>query len=99
MARNKKRKTKKQKPVYPKAIEIVEEDETFKLYKIWSKNKRSSEPFVVSDNLADVVEEYQEKCEKWNIKPDMKTIFKLVNNHKSKEQNNEEADIFKSRYV
>lgn len=100
MARNKKRKpkSKKQKPVYPKAIQIVEEDETFKLFKVWNGDKKSSEPFSVSDNLADILDDYKEKCEKWKIKPDMKIIKKLVNNHKSKETN-EEADVFKGRYV
>ena len=82
---------------YPKAIKIVDNDGEFRLFKVWVGNKVSKEPFAITENLEDLVEAYKEACEKWKIKPKVKEIKVLINNHQQKEVSNDKANFFESR--
>lgn len=73
----------------PKDIKIEELDSEFRFYKVWSGKVVAKEPFLITTEIADVVERYKEYCTKWNLKPDMKLVYKLVNNNNQKLESNE----------
>jgi len=79
------------KPITPKGIKIVELDDEYRFYKIWSGNKVVAEPFLITSDIEDVVSRYDEYCRKWNIKPDMELVYKLVNNNNQKKQKDESS--------
>ena len=99
MARNK-RPRKKQVTSYPKSIRIIDEDGEFRMFKVWGGKKVSKEPFIITDNLEDLVEAYEEGCTKWQIKPDIKYIRALINKYQQskKEATNEQANFLKGHF-
>lgn len=98
MPANKRPKRKRILAYYPKAIKIVEEDNEFRLFKVWNGNKVSKDPFAVTDNLEDLIEVYKESCEKFGVKPKIKEIRELINHQQQTKVSNEEANFFKSYY-
>ena len=84
-----KRKNPIKKSRTPKGIKVEELDDEFRFYKIWSGNVVAKEPFLITTEIADVVERYHEYCTKWNLNPDMKLVYKLVSNNNQKVESNE----------
>lgn len=92
------KKRKKQPPKKPKPrLEIVDENGIFSLYKHYSRDKKSIDPILTTDNLADFIESYAEICKQYVISPDEKTIYRLINKHNKEEVNND-TSLFKGRY-
>lgn len=87
---------------YPKGIKIESisdgEDNEYRLYKTWSAKKVAKEPFLITTSIEDMVEVYSESCKKWNIKPNLKEIYKIVNINNQQNKLQDETVIFKSRY-
>ncbi len=72
--------------IVPKNILIVEPkggDANYKLCKVWPGGK-VGEPYIITDILKELVDEYEAGCKKWSIKPDIKRIKLLI---KNEEQN------------
>ena len=74
----KRRKKKPNKAPVMRSIEIVEEGKDFKLFKRWKGSKVSPTPFVITDDFETLIEEYREACNKYNLEPDMKLMYKLA---------------------
>lgn len=65
----------------PRDILIEDVEGVFKFYKVWSKKKRSNEPFFITRQLDDLVEKYNICCTNWNITPDLKALYKLISKY------------------
>lgn len=90
---------KRKKPIKkqptPKGIKFEEKDGEYRLYKIWAGNTINKEPFLITDAIDDAVESYAKYCKQWNIKPDMKLVYNLIDsNNKKAEQ--DESNFLKS---
>lgn len=79
----------KPKITNPKSIKIVEKDGEYRMYKVWSKEKQAIDPFQILSNVQEVIDSYSLNCKKWNIQPDMKRIYELVNSNNQKEATDE----------
>jgi len=98
MAKSRKpRKEQVQKKV--KSIKIVDNDGTFKLYKVWSSKVTAKEAFIVTDNLNDLVEDYKDACNKYRLQPDMKRVLKLITVYQQdKKGTHGKANFFESNH-
>jgi len=78
----------------PKGVKYTECDGTFKLYKIWSGNKVAGDPFYITEDLAEMVQEIEDKCKIWGFKIDLKELVKFINKHNT--EDNEQSNFPKS---
>jgi hypothetical protein len=69
----------------PKGIhyEVVEGGE-IRMYKIWSRKYTAKEPFIITDDIEDFVDNMYKHYSLWNIKPNMKEVRRFVTNYINK---------------
>ena len=68
----------------PKDIHYEENGGEIRMYKVWSRKVTSKQPFVITDDIEDFVQQMASYSRRWNIQPKMKEIFKFVTNYTNK---------------
>lgn len=91
---SKKKRTQPKAPAKPIGIHYKEQDGDFKLYKRWSKEKTASDPFYITDDLNEMIEEIQNCCKKWNCKVNLKELKQFIDKHNT--ETNEKTTVPKS---
>lgn len=77
-----KKRKKQTSPVTPTGVHYTEKDGDFYLYKKWSKTKISSEPFFITDDIANLIEEIERRATSWKLALNLKDLKKFINKHK-----------------
>lgn len=75
----------KQAPKYPKGILFTHNDGEYRLFKIWGKNATAGDPFYITGDLGEMLDEMTAKTKIWNCKIDLKKLNKFIQEHDQKD--------------
>lgn len=93
------RKRKQQrKPVVPIGVHYIKIDDDYYLYKKYGKLIIAKDPFYITDDLDELMDEISNSIKKWKFKPKLAELKKFYDQHNINETNNEETDIFKDYF-
>ena len=86
------------KPVVPIGVHYTKVDDDYYLYKKYGKLVIAKDPFYITDDLDELMDEISNSIKKWKFKPKLAEIKKFYDKHNINEQQNEETDIFKDYF-
>lgn len=82
----KQRRKQQNKPVYPTGIHYIKDGEDYKLFKKFGRNNALNDPFYITSDLSEMIDEIENSCRKWKCAVNLKDLKKFINKHTEHEE-------------